>query len=178
MREHSRENAQTSEAGLTLIETMVASVVLLVGVVAMMGLFGVAVSQNRGQGSLAVQTATYCQNKLQQLLALKFSDSASDTTVWPTAPTGGPGLCGDLAPDAACGSIDPAAPVSGFVDYLDPGGNRVSSASAAKFIRQWRISADPTGTLKTITVFARAVAPSPPPPPTITLVAVKTSRGT
>lgn len=166
------------EAGLTLIETMVAAVVLLVGVVAMMGVFGVAVSQNQGQGVLAVQTATYCQNKIQQLAVLKFTDSASDTTVWPTAPTGGQGLCGALAPSTTCGGINPAAPVSGFVDYLDAEGNRLGSSAGALFIRQWQISMDAAGTMKTITVFTRAVGPSPPPPPTATLATTKTSRGT
>jgi len=42
---------------------MVAAVVPLVGVVAKMGMFGVAVGRNQGQRRLAVQTATYCQNK-------------------------------------------------------------------------------------------------------------------
>jgi Tfp pilus assembly protein PilV len=58
-----RAGIQASAAGFTPIETMVAAVVPLVGVVAMMGMFGVAVGRNQGQGRLAVQTATYCQNK-------------------------------------------------------------------------------------------------------------------
>jgi type II secretory pathway pseudopilin PulG len=173
-----RSQVQTFETGLTLIETMVAAVVLLIGVVAMMGMFGVAVSQNQGQGRLAVQTATYCQNKLQDLSSLKFTDSTTDTTVWPPAGSGGTGLCGALAAGSVCGSIDPGAPGAGFIDYLDANGNRVGTEAAARFIRQWQITSDATGTLKTITVYTRAVAPSPPAPPTVTLVAVKTNRGT
>ena len=79
LRKRTAENRRL-EGGLTLIETMVASIVLLVGVVAMMGIFGVAVSQNQDQGRLALQTATYCQNKLQELESLKFLDSSTDTS--------------------------------------------------------------------------------------------------
>jgi type II secretory pathway pseudopilin PulG len=173
-----RAGVQSSEAGLTLIETMVAAVVLLVGVVAMMGMFGVAVRQNQDQGRLAVQTATYCQNKLQELESLKFLDSSTDTSTWPPASSGGTGLCGDMAPGTTCGGIDPASPVSGFVDYLDSDGNPVTGLAGAAFVRQWQIVADATGTLKTITVLTQAVEPSPPPPPTVTLVAIKTNKGT
>lgn len=173
-----RAVTRSSESGLTLIETMVAAVVLLVGVVAMMGMFGVAVSQNQDQGRLAVQTATYCQNKLQDLESLHFLDSSTNTSTWPPATTGGTGLCGAMAPGATCGGIDPAAPVTGFVDYLDADGNQVPGIAGATFVRQWEITTDSMGTMKTITVFTRAVAPAPPSPPTVTLVATKTNRGT
>jgi type II secretory pathway pseudopilin PulG len=173
-----RTRVRGQERGLTLIETMVAAVVLLVGVVAMMGMFGVAVGQGQTEGRLAMQTATYCQNKIQQLASLKFTDAATDTTVWPPLATGGTGLCGALAASSTCGSIDPAAPVTGFVDYLDGNGNTVATAATARFVRQWQIAGDPTGTLKTITVLTRAIAPSPPPAPQVTLVTVKTNRGT
>lgn len=166
------------EGGLTLIETMVAAIVLLVGVVAMMGVFGVAVSQNQDQGRLAVQTATYCQNKLQELESLNFLDSSTDTSTWPPSPTGGTGLCGAMLPGTTCGGIDPTAPVPGFVDYLDADGNPVAGIAGAAFVRQWEITTDATGTLKTITVFTRAVAPAPPAPPTVTLVATKSNKGT
>ncbi|HVB98615.1 MAG TPA: hypothetical protein VNJ12_04690 [Candidatus Dormibacteraeota bacterium] len=175
-----RAGVRSPESGLTLIETMVASVVLLVGVVAMMGMFGVAVSQNQDQGRLAVQTATYCQNKLQELESLHFLDSSTDTGTWPPSLSGGTGLCGAMLPGATatCGGIDPSAPVSGFVDYLDADGNPVEGLAGAVFVRQWEITTDATGTLKTITVFTRAIAPGPPPPPTFTLVATKTNKGT
>lgn len=172
-----RAGVQSSESGLTLIETMVAAVVLLVGVVAMMGMFGVAVGQNQDQGRLAVQTATYCQNKLQELESLPFLDSSTNTSTWPPAPTGGTGLCGAMAPGTTCGGIDPTAPVPGFVDYLDADGNPLAGLAEAAFVRQWEIETDSTGTLKTITVFTRAIAPSPPAPPTVTLVAEKTNQG-
>jgi hypothetical protein len=58
-----RAGVRSSEAGFTLGETAVAVMVPLAGVVAMMRIFGVAVSRNQGQGRLAVQTATYCQNQ-------------------------------------------------------------------------------------------------------------------
>lgn len=156
---------------------MVAAVVLLVGVVAMMGMFGVAVGQNQSQGRLAVQTATYCQNKLQQLDALKFLDSTTDTTVWPPAATGGTGLCGAMAGNATCGSVDPASPEAGFVDYLDANGNHVASGAGAAFEREWQVTTDATGTLKTITVLTQALAPGATEPPSVTMVTLKTNQG-
>jgi hypothetical protein len=101
---------------------------------------------------------------MEQLLALKFCDATSDTTVLPTSPSGGQGLAGCSAPlnsngTGVGGSSNPAAPVAGFVDYLDNSGNLLtlgSSSSAPvgwKYKRVWQISsANATNTLKQITV--------------------------
>ena len=50
------------DSGVTLLETMIASAVLLVGVLAMLSLFGVAVSQNWNQGDRATRTTEYAQD--------------------------------------------------------------------------------------------------------------------
>ncbi len=142
---------RSARAGFTLVETLVACLVLLVGVVAVMSLFGLSGRENYAQGRLGVWLTLYAQNKLGQLNALDFSDCSTDTTVWPPAPTGGTGLC-NLAPGQSCGSVDPAHPVDGFVDYLDANGNPVGGITEAVFVRQWAIAADATGQMKTITV--------------------------
>lgn len=154
---------------MTLIETMVACLVLMVGVVAMMGLFGVATRENATQGRQVVWLTTYAENKLAQLMALDFTDSTTDTTRWPAVPSGGTGLCA-LPPGTSCGSVDPAVPLPGFMDFLDAAGNLLSDARGAAFVRQWQIVADGTGTAKTITVTVR---PLVGPTGGATLVATK-----
>src|SRR5262249_20926422 len=86
------------QRGLSLIETMVAVLILLIGIVSVMSLFAVAMKQNTNQGDFATRTTEYCQDKMEQLLALSFSDSATDTTVYPPATSGGTGLGSGLAP--------------------------------------------------------------------------------
>ena len=138
-----------SQAGMTLIETLIALVVLMIVAVNVMALAIVAISTTENQGHLSARTAEYAQDKMEQLLSLAYGDSTSDTTVFPTLNTGGTGL-------AIGGSSDPSAPVASYVDYLDVSGNLVPSGSNWYYIRVWRVSASGTsGHLKKITVTSR-----------------------
>ena len=59
---------------------------------------------------------------MEQLIGLSFGDANTDTTLFPAViNTSGTGLCGQGP--FPCGSSDPAAPVTGYVDYLDVNGN-------------------------------------------------------
>lgn len=147
---------RTGQRGVTLIETMIASVILLVGIGGLLSLLSVAVLQDSGQGDIATRASVYAQDKMEQLAALSFDDGASNTTVYPTASTGGAGLGGIMAGSATVGGIDPAAPVTNYVDYLNLGVQQ-TAASGANFIRQWTVSTNSAGNLKTITVLATAV---------------------
>lgn len=165
------------QQGLTLLETMIAMTVLTIGVLGTAALFGLAVGANKGQGEVATRTIEYCQDKMEQLNALPFGDAGTDTTTYPSSPTGGPGLGGAMAPNSTMGSIDPAAPVSQFIDYLDAAGNLLTTSANAFYTRQWMIQTDSTGTRKTVTVVARARtgAGGRGVPPSTTLVCLKTS---
>lgn len=156
---------------------MIAMTVLAIGVLGTAALFGVAVGANKGQGEIATRTIEYCQDKMEQLNALPFADAGTDTTTYPSSPTGGPGLGGAMTPNSAMGSVDPAAPVAQFVDYLDAAGSLLTSSTGAFYTRQWKIQTDATGTTKTITVVARAKssAGARGTPPSTTLVCLKTS---
>jgi len=164
------------QRGLSLIETMIATLILLIGIVSVMSLFAVAVTQNANQGDFATRTTEYCQDKMEQLLALSFSDSATNTAVYPPATSGGTGLGSGLAPSGTVGSVNTASPSTGYVDYLDAGGNLLPNSTGWFYKRQWSISLDATGTMKTITVvaIAKTQAGSGTPPWT-TLVSYKTS---
>jgi hypothetical protein len=107
----------------------------------------VAITEN--QGHLAARTTEYAQDKMEQLLALAYGDTTSDTRVFPATATNGTGL-------GIGGSSDPNAPVDKYVDYLDQNGNLLPSANGAPpagwfYKRVWNISS-PSANLKLITV--------------------------
>ena len=59
---------------------------------------------------------------MEQLLALQYGDSISDTRSFPAATSGGTGL-------TPGGSFDVDSPAASYVDYLDVNGNLCGSAS-------------------------------------------------
>jgi len=156
---------------------MVAVAILLVGIVGVMSLFTVAAGQNKSQGEIATRTTEYCQDKMEQLLALSFADGATNTTVYPPQTSGGTGLGGNMAVNTTVGGTDPASRVSGYLDYLDANGNLLTSSAGAFYVRLWSISTDSTGTLKTITVRTEAAsaAGAGGMAPATTLVCIKSS---
>jgi hypothetical protein len=143
---------------------MVALGLLLTVSVGILALGVVAMTTTENQGHLSARTAEYAQDKMEQLLALKFCDATSNTSVLPTSASGGQGLAGCSAPlntngTGAGGSSDPNAPAAGFVDYLDDSGNMLASGTTGgapagwKYIRVWQVSsANATSTVKQITV--------------------------
>jgi hypothetical protein len=154
------------EDGTTLIEVIIASAILVTLMAGLMSLAGLAIATTENQGHLAARTTEYAQDKMEQLVALAYGDTTSDTTVFPASNAGGTGL-------AVGGSPNPSSPVTKYVDYLDQSGNLCGSASALAatppcaapvattpptnwfYQRVWSVSA-PTGTtnLKQITVTA------------------------
>jgi Tfp pilus assembly protein PilW len=190
-----RKDAARSQRGVTLVETLVAGVVLMIVVVGLLPVFVFGLQTTNTAGDVATRTTEYAQDKMEQLLTLSavnlgsdgFNDGTSDTTHFPivtnqtTGCTGTGantcGLGGTMAVSTSIGSIPPAAPVTFFVDYLDVNGNLLPSSTTAYYTRQWKVSTDSTGTLKTITVVAsslqtagvKGIAPSS------TIVCVKAS---
>jgi hypothetical protein len=113
-----------NERGTSLIEVMVASGLLMVLMAGLMSMAGVAISTTENQGHLAARTTEYAQDKMEQLLALSYGDSTSDTRVFPAADSGGTGL-------AVGGSYNVDSPVALYVDYLDERGNLCGSTNAS-----------------------------------------------
>jgi hypothetical protein len=153
-----------AQAGLTVMETVIALAMLVIVATGVMGLAGVAVSTTETQGHLAARTAEYSQDKMEQLLALKFCDGVTDTTQFPaiTVPAGtGLAGCTNLAaatPTASAGGgLSLTAPTAGYVDYLDANGNLVGSGANWEYIRVWQITV-PAGSvgLKQISVLTQA----------------------
>jgi len=150
MRERVMRCDLRSEKGTTLIETTIAAAILIVVVAGVMSLVTLATSITENEGHLAARTAEYAQDKMEQLLALAYSDSISDTTVIPTSNSGGSGL-------AVGGGQSTTAPVAQYVDYLQQDGTPLcpctgTTAPAGWFyMRVWQVTS-PSTNLKQITV--------------------------
>ena|SRR5579863_8268325 len=169
-----RSSKKQSQAGTTLLETMVALGLLLIIIVGVMSMTLAAIATTENQGHLAARTAEYAQDKMEQLLALTYGDSISDTTVFPANDTGGTGLL-------VGGGLSPTAPVAGYVDYLDSSGNLLTSVGGAPptgwfYVRVWQVT-NPSTNLKQISVVAQTRTDAGPSGavPQSTVVAMKTS---
>jgi len=111
----------SSEQGTTLIETTIATALLLVVMAGLMGMAAMATSITENQGHLSARTTEYAVDKMEQMLELTYGDAQSNTTVFPSVNAGGTGL-------TVGGSSNAAAPVVGYADYLDASGTVLCTA--------------------------------------------------
>lgn len=165
----------SSEAGFSVLETVMALSLLMVVSLALLPLGVISTTTTENQGHLMARTTEYAQDKMEQLLALSFNDSTSDTRVFPATDTGGTGLL-------VGGSSTPSTPVAKYVDYLDVNGSLLASSGTTAptnwyYKRVWRIS-NPSGntTLKrvTVTTTVNSAVGSTGRIPTVTLMSLKT----
>ena len=168
-----RRTFVTSESGTTLIETAVASAILLVVMVGLLSMAALATTYTENHGHLEARTTEYAQDKMEQLLAIAYTDAVTDTVTFPATPSGGTGL-------AVGGSTDTAAPVNGYVDWLEYDGDLLFGGTVPPatwfYERVWQITTPSTG-IKQITVVttvrssvARALIPKS------TVVALRASQ--
>jgi type II secretory pathway pseudopilin PulG len=146
-----QNRGRRSQAGISLIETMIALGILLIVSVGILAMTALSISTTENQGHLAARTAEYAQDKMEQLLSLSFNDTQTDTSVASfvaNSSAGSPGL-------AAGGSVTYGSGVSGYVDYLDASGNPLGGGANAPsgwyYVRMWMIT-DVSSTLKQIEV--------------------------
>jgi len=125
------------DRGTTLIETAIASGILLVTLAGLLSMGTIATMHTENQGHLAPRTTEYAQDKMEQLLGLAYSDAVTDTIPFPAVFVGGSGL-------AVGGNNDPAAPVVKYVDWLTQDGSLLGGGTAAPatwfYERVWKIS--------------------------------------
>ena len=141
----------SKETGFSLLETMVALMIVLVAAAGLLPLGIVAFSTSENQGHLSARASEYAQDKLEQLLALSYGDTTSDTRVFPAPDIGGSGL-------TIGGGVNLAAPVQKYVDYLDIDGALIPSPTVTPpdgwyYQRVWQVTS-PQANLKRITVTA------------------------
>lgn len=144
-----------SESGTTLIEVAVASTVLMVAMIGLLSMASLATVYTENHGHLEARTAEYAQDKMEQLLALAYTDSVSNTVVFPAATSGGTGL-------RIGGSSNTAAPVTGYVDWLAYDGGLLNNPYTGAtppanwfYQRVWKVEQPTAGVgIKRITVVA------------------------
>ena len=162
------------ERGISLLETVVAAGLMIVGIGGVMSLFTVGASKNMSQGTQASRCTEYAQDKMEQLMALSFTDTTSNTTVIPTATTGGVGL-------TPGGSIYPNTFTANYVDYVTEGTGSTAAIfttlqSNSAYERQWSIVSNATDpNIVTITVTVQSLqSVDRGAAPLTTLVSMKT----
>jgi len=132
--------------GISLIETSIACVMMVTVLAGLASLAAVATMHTENEGHLSARTTEYAQDKMEQLLALAYTDSISNTVVFPATSSGGTGL-------TVGGST--TNPVNGYVDWLGTDGSLLGGGTAAPtkwfYKRLWQISSPTTG-LKEMTV--------------------------
>lgn len=115
-----------SARGFTLVETIVATAILVTALAGIAQLFVLSTHLTR-QASAAGRALVAAQDKLESLRGLVFAYDAAGVpitspTLQPSPPTS---LDADVAPN---------------VDWLDAEGHASDHADAATFVRRWKIS--------------------------------------
>jgi hypothetical protein len=141
---------RTGEQGTSLIEVMIASALLCTLMAGLMAMSGLAISTTENQGHLAARDTEYAQDKMEQLLALQYGDSVSDTRSFPAGTSGGTGL-------TPGGSYNVDSPVALYVDYLDFNGNLCGSTSALAVTPVSAQCPAPSGTTAPVNWFYKRV---------------------
>lgn len=144
-----------SDAGFSLIEVLIATLLLATALTTLGQLFALSARSNIGARS-TTYTAMLAQQKLEELRALTWgfdtqglpiSDTSTDTTVSPEAMAGGTGL-----------SPSPAGTLSdnttGYVDYINQFGEKLGGGAFppanAVYVRRWSVEPLPSNPNNTL----------------------------
>ena len=162
-----------SERGTTLIETVIATALLLVVMVGLLSMAAIATVYTENHGHLEARTTEYAQDKMEQLLALVYTDAVTNTIVFPAVAFGGTGM-------AIGGSSNTDTPVNGYVDWLAQDGSLLGGGTTPPtawfYERAWQITQLTAG-VKEISVTATVKsAVGNALVPRSTVVALKSSR--
>jgi prepilin-type N-terminal cleavage/methylation domain-containing protein len=137
------------ESGMTLIESMMAITILLVGLLGMAQVLALSLMASKTHGRDAGKATAHARQKMEELVALDFSDTTTNITIEPPYASNGTGL-------TAGGSVYPDDPVEGYTDSLGLHGMRVDWGDPY-YVRQWQIIDDGANpNLKTIIVSVRS----------------------
>ena len=157
------------EGGFSLVEVLVASVVLTTGLIAVAEMFVMSTNTNR-EARRVTMTAILAQQKIEQLrglawgfddFGLPISDFSSNIAVTPPTSSGGVGLQASPA-----NTLDTST--AGYVDYLDAYGAWVGTGSSppagALYVRRWSVEPLPTNPNNTLVfqVLVGRIAPVGP----------------
>lgn len=149
-----------SENGVTLIETLIAVLIAVVGVFSVGSLIFQGTVTNKNQGTEVTRATIYAQDKMEKLLSLNFTNCTQSASAQPsscnTTNINASGWTDGLLAGGAIGpSVQATCPSSGasvgYIDFLDsngiqlPGSSGATSCSAITssdiaYVRMWQIS--------------------------------------
>lgn len=144
------------EAGFSLIETLVATTIMIIGVASLAQLFVLSTKANTS-GKVTTMATVLAEQKMEQLrslewgfdtLGLPLTDITTNTATVPESATGGTGLSPSPTKTLATTTV-------GYVDFLDANGASLGGASTtppagAAFIRRWSVEPLPTNPNNTL----------------------------
>jgi Tfp pilus assembly protein PilV len=148
------------ENGVTLIETLIAVLVAVIGVFSIGSLIFQGVVTNKNQGTEVTRATIYAQDKMEKLLSLNFASCTQSASAQPgscnTTNINATGWTDGLLDGGAIGpSVQATCPTSGasvgYIDFLDSNGIQLPSATAAtgcsaitpsaiSYVRMWQIT--------------------------------------
>jgi prepilin-type N-terminal cleavage/methylation domain-containing protein len=152
-----KSHSSKGEQGFSLVEVLVASMILTVGVLTLAQLFALSTTSNMTAKGTTYATVL-AEQKLEELRGLTWgfdgsglpvSDITSDTASKDDKPEGGTGL--SPSPDDALQEN-----TNGYVDYLDMYGNKLGGGEVAPegavYTRRWSIEPLPTNPNNTLVI--------------------------
>jgi hypothetical protein len=150
----------SSESGVTLIETLIAVLIAVVGLFSVGGLIFQGTVTNKNQGTEVTRATIYAQDKMEKLLSLNFSSctqlpssqpsSCNTTNISATGWTGGLLAGGAIGPSVQATCPNSGSSV-GYIDFLDSNGIQLPGSTAAtgcsgitssdiSYVRMWQIT--------------------------------------
>ena len=143
------------ETGFSLIEVLLATTLLTVGIISLAQLFAVSTRANTN-ARLTTFTTVLAQQKMEQLRSLTWgfdsqglplTDTSTNITAAVEAPTGGKGLT--PSPVGALGEN-----TDGYCDFLDGNGQSLGGGTTppanAIYVRRWSVEPLPTNPNNTL----------------------------
>jgi len=143
------------ETGFSLIEVLLATTLLTVGIISLAQLFAVSTRANTN-ARLTTFTTVLAQQKMEQLRSLTWgfdsqglplTDTSTNITAAVEAPTGGKGLT--PSPVGALGEN-----TDGYCDFLDRNGQSLGGGTTppanAIYVRRWSVEPLPTNPNNTL----------------------------
>ena len=146
---------RSDASGFSLIEVLVATLLLATSLVTLAQLFALSTQSNAGARNTTF-TALLAHQKLEELRALTWgfdaqglpiSDTTTNTAVSPETPAGGTGLA--PSPGGSLGSN-----TNGYVDYIGQFGDKLGGGIVAPpntvFVRRWSVEPLPSNPNNTL----------------------------
>lgn len=173
----------SEDGGVSLVETMIAVLVAFVAMASVGAVVFSAMVANKNQGTEVTSMTALAQEKMEQLVRLRYNDTTTNTTLI-TDPGWMVGLTSNSATDLTQLAECPAAGSAnvGYVDFLDndsqplAGDCATAIASGFAYERRWKITevAGVSGLKQiVVVVYAPAAVRAGGSTPTVTLTTFK-----